>query len=391
MIVGETVQLSATVLPSNATEKTLSWASSKQSVATVSGSGLVTALAEGSSTITVSVGGKLATCQVTVEKKVISVTSVTLDKTELTLKEGEEANLVATVKPDDATDKTVTWKSSDTSIVSVTNEGKVSAVKEGTATITASSGDKTASCKVTVKPKDKVWVADRTEYVFMDKVVQSGPIAVSGWFWFQEGTKLSFSSDGTLTIVEPNGLLSTMIYSTTDKGYRIGEVEYILSSNGELIVPFEWAGGMEDMSKWRQEDIIPIGNFNGPLIFTNIRCARDLIASGSPQWNFSTYSFYELKKGTRITRIPCNLFGLTCSIERFDGSIAPPYGIWAPASYDYTKKQIYWWDHTWFKVDDNYYTGDDDLWYDERYYYVITLSSFDYAYEYKQAVLKPEK
>ncbi len=149
MIVGETVQLSATVLPSNATDKTLSWASSKQSVATVSGSGLVTALAEGSSTITVSVGGKSATCQVTVEKKVISVTSVTLDKTELTLKEGEEANLVATVKPEDASDKTITWSSSDDSVATV-ESGKVKALKEGTVTITASAGAVKAECMVTV-------------------------------------------------------------------------------------------------------------------------------------------------------------------------------------------------------------------------------------------------
>ena len=149
MIVGETVQLSATVLPSNATDKTLSWASSKQSVATVSGSGLVTALAEGSSTITVFVGGKSATCQVTVEKKVISVTSVTLDKTELTLKEGEEANLVATVKPEDASDKTITWSSSDDSVATV-ESGKVKALKEGTVTITASAGAVKAECMVTV-------------------------------------------------------------------------------------------------------------------------------------------------------------------------------------------------------------------------------------------------
>ncbi len=152
MVIGETVQLSATVLPSNATEKTLSWASSKQSVATVSNNGLVTAMAEGTSTITVSAGDKSASCSVTVEKKVIPVTSVSLNKTELTLVEGGEETLVATVKPDDATDKTVTWKSSDEAVVTV-KDGKVTAKKEGTATVTASAGDKSASCAVTVEKK----------------------------------------------------------------------------------------------------------------------------------------------------------------------------------------------------------------------------------------------
>ncbi len=150
MIVGESVQLSATVLPSNASDKTLTWASSKQSVATVSSNGMVTALSEGSSTITVTAGDKSASCKVTVEKKVIPVTSISLSKTELSLIEGDEETLAATVKPDDATDKTVKWESSDRSIASVNNEGKVSAIKEGTASITASSGNQSASCKVTV-------------------------------------------------------------------------------------------------------------------------------------------------------------------------------------------------------------------------------------------------
>lgn len=153
MVVGETVQLSANVLPSNATDKTLTWASSKQSVATVSSDGLVTAIAEGSSTITVTAGDKSASCKVTVEKKVVPVSSVSLNLTELSLVEGEESTLVATVKPNDADDKTVTWKSSDATIVSVNSEGKVSALKAGTATITASAGDKSASCKVTVEKK----------------------------------------------------------------------------------------------------------------------------------------------------------------------------------------------------------------------------------------------
>ena len=153
MVVGETVQLSANVLPSNATDKTLTWASSKQSVATVSRDGLVTAIAEGSSTITVTAGDKSASCKVTVEKKVVPVSSVSLNMTELSLEEGEESSLVATVKPNDADDKTVTWKSSDATIVSVNSEGKVSALKAGTATITASAGDKSASCKVTVEKK----------------------------------------------------------------------------------------------------------------------------------------------------------------------------------------------------------------------------------------------
>ena len=151
MIIGETVQLTATVQPSNASQKTITWASSKASVATVE-SGRVTAIAEGTATITATAGGKSATCSVTVSKGVIAVTSVELNKTSLELVEGESETLTATVKPDDATDKTVTWNTSDASIATVEN-GKVTAVKEGEATITAKAGEKEAPCKVAVSKK----------------------------------------------------------------------------------------------------------------------------------------------------------------------------------------------------------------------------------------------
>ena len=152
MIVGETVQLTATILPSDADEKNVVWSSSKQSVATISNSGLVTAVAEGSSTITASAGGKSGTCLITVSKKIIDVTSIELNKTTLSMVEGDSETLSATIRPADATDQTVTWSSSETGIATV-EEGKVSAVSEGTATITAKAGGKTASCSVVVSKK----------------------------------------------------------------------------------------------------------------------------------------------------------------------------------------------------------------------------------------------
>lgn len=150
MIIGETVQLTASVQPSNATDKSIVWASSKQSVATVSSSGVVTAIAEGTSTVTASAGGKSATCTITVSKKVVEVSSIELDRTELSLEEEQSVTLIATVKPDDATDKTVLWTSSDTAIATVDDSGKVTGIKEGTATIRAKAGDKQATCAVTV-------------------------------------------------------------------------------------------------------------------------------------------------------------------------------------------------------------------------------------------------
>ena len=150
MLIGETVQLTATILPSNASDKSVTWTSSKQSVAAISNNGLITAIAEGQSTITASSGGKSATCLVTVSKGVVAVTSVSLNRTELVLIKGQSETLIATVKPDDATDKTVIWSISNTAIATIDSNGKVTAVAGGDATITAKAGNQLATCSLTV-------------------------------------------------------------------------------------------------------------------------------------------------------------------------------------------------------------------------------------------------
>lgn len=149
--VGGTVNLTATVSPSNATDKTVSWSTSDAGVATVS-NGLVTAVGEGSATITATAGGKNATCSVQVSRKTVAVTGVTLNKTDLSLVEGDTFQLEATVSPADATDKTVTWSTSNAGVATISN-GLVTAVGEGSATITATAGGKSATCSVQVSPK----------------------------------------------------------------------------------------------------------------------------------------------------------------------------------------------------------------------------------------------
>lgn len=149
LLIGEAVQLSASVSPADATQKTISWTSSNSSVATVSGTGMVSAIAEGQSTITASAGGKTAICSITVKKKTVEVTAVELNKSEIALTVGGSETLTATVKPDDATDKSVTWATSDATIATVEN-GKVVAIEKGTATITARAGEKSATCTVIV-------------------------------------------------------------------------------------------------------------------------------------------------------------------------------------------------------------------------------------------------
>ncbi|MDE6337634.1 MAG: Ig-like domain-containing protein, partial [Muribaculaceae bacterium] len=159
---GESATLTATVEPGEATDKMLTWASSDEAVATVSAGGEVAAVKAGEATITVtSSNGKSATCKVTVEAKVIEVIGVTLNTTTLSLTEGERAALTATVEPDNATDKMLTWISSDETVATVSAEGEVTALATGTAviTVTASNG-MTAVCEVTVSHMSHVNARD---------------------------------------------------------------------------------------------------------------------------------------------------------------------------------------------------------------------------------------
>ncbi len=154
---GETETLTATVRPDNADNRKVTWSSDKTDVATVDGDGRVTAVKAGVATVTVTTedGGKTASCKVTVKAKAVNVTEVTLDRTELTLTEGETGTLTATVKPDNADNRKVTWISDKTDVATVDGAGKVTAVKAGEAvvTVTTEDGGKTATCKVTVKAK----------------------------------------------------------------------------------------------------------------------------------------------------------------------------------------------------------------------------------------------
>ena len=157
LFTGDTATLTATVEPSNATNKNVTWESSNKSVATVDANGLVTAVSAGTATITVTTedGTKTATCAVTVKAATVSVTGVTLSQTQASLYSNHTPStltLTATVAPDDATNKAVTWTSSNNAVATVDANGLITAVAPGTATITVTTvdGSFTATCTVTV-------------------------------------------------------------------------------------------------------------------------------------------------------------------------------------------------------------------------------------------------
>ena len=154
LTVGGSEALTASILPNNATDRGLNWNSDNTAVATVDAKGLVTAVSAGTATITVITadGGKKATCAVTVNNPYVAVTEVALNKTSLELELGKSEPLTATVFPDNATNKNVSWSSSDNAVAMVDEKGNVKTVAAGTATITVTTvdGKKTATCNVSV-------------------------------------------------------------------------------------------------------------------------------------------------------------------------------------------------------------------------------------------------
>jgi len=151
--VGSTETLTVSYTPADAnTGKAVNWTSNNTGVATVDANGTVTAVAVGTAVITATSTTDAsinASCTVTVD--VAHPTGVTLNKSSLNLQIGGNETLTATVVPANASDKSVTWSSSNTNVATVSN-GKVSGVAAGTATITVTTvdGNKTATCTVTV-------------------------------------------------------------------------------------------------------------------------------------------------------------------------------------------------------------------------------------------------
>lgn len=156
LVAGGSEQLIATIAPSNATNKDMTWTSEDATIATVSGNGTVTALAVGKTTITVTTsdGGKTATCEVTVAPSPVPVTGIMLNKDETTIFEDATEQLTATVVPPEATNQNVEWTSDDDDIASVSPEGLVTAHGAGFTVITATTDDGgyTATCEVTISP-----------------------------------------------------------------------------------------------------------------------------------------------------------------------------------------------------------------------------------------------
>ena len=148
--VGEVKAVNCTVLPEDASDKTVTWTSSNSSVATVNNVGVISAIGSGSCIITASSANISSSITVTVKKP---VEELVLNKSEVILKEGESFDLICTIVPNDASEKKVNWNSSDNSVATVNQSGKVTGIKPGNCTVKATCDGIKISANITVKQK----------------------------------------------------------------------------------------------------------------------------------------------------------------------------------------------------------------------------------------------
>ena len=223
---GQTYKLNATTNY----ETEITWQSTDPSIATVASDGTVTGIKEGKTEIIAKTSNGLeAKSIITVIKLNIEVKSIKLDKESISVLSESSTKLNATIEPSNATNKEITWQSTDPSIATVASDGTITTYKEGNVTVTASIGDKSASCKVyVVKPKkeqpednpiEKTLTINHSKYTLYEK----------GSFKL-EGTVTPVGND-PITYSSTNIVVATVASDGTVTGLKEGTAEIIVKSN----------------------------------------------------------------------------------------------------------------------------------------------------------------
>lgn len=248
MVAGDSRALSATVLPESATNKTVFWECSNETVVVVD-NGTVTALSEGSAIVKAITedGGKTSECTVNVVSAPIPVDSVSLDNQECSIGIGETVLLVATVYPEDATDQELTWSSENETVASIDNTGLVTGKSKGTTVITVATkdGGKEATCTVTV-------TGVSVEGIRLDKTSASIKVGETlklnveiipedadnkNMSWASSDEAVATVEDGVVTAMSEGTSLITV---TTEDGEKMAACEITVVTHNVYVAGFEF-------------------------------------------------------------------------------------------------------------------------------------------------------
>lgn len=272
LTVGENFLINATILPNDATFKTVIWSSSDESVVTVN-EGYITAVSEGVATVTAKTLNNLCTtCIVTVSKGE-EVTEIYFDNENVTCEIGEEIQLLPKILPIDAYDKTLTWSTSDVNVV-VVEDGLITAIASGTATITATTTNGlSAECFVTVQFKNidiesialnfTTYSCKVGESFVLSETILPSNATNTKVFWESSDNSVAIVSNGTVVGV---GLGIATISVTTENGKSATCLVTVLNSNDET----EEGDKTEDNDDDTTSDVILVERIELP--FTEKEC-----------------------------------------------------------------------------------------------------------------------
>lgn len=237
LVVGDKKIITPSITPSRASNKGIFFESSNPEVSTVKGIGAeieITAIAVGETVITVKTedGNKTTTCNVTVTPLVISVSKITLDKSELMINVGENETIVGNISPENATNKNIIWGSDNESVATVDNNGLITAIGTGKATITATTedGDKQSTCIVTVVDENRVAEVKLDVDEFQILVNDTRQIIATVLPESATNKNIIWSSDNeNVAIVDKGGLVTAksigeaIITATSEEGGKTAE------------------------------------------------------------------------------------------------------------------------------------------------------------------------
>ena len=339
---GEQVELKATLTPENGTSSYKTWASSDAKIATVDVWGRVLGVNPGEATITVTTasGKHTATCKVTVKE--IPATGVTLNKTETSVYIGENETLTVTVTPGNTSDKTITWTSSKPEIATVGEDGKVTGVELGTATITATTKNGiSASCEVTVKLRTPtepeqvtLWKADNAGYrgLFGAASDNGKTAGIGNWLSYNDGVAywtenttgaprkatLTLSTGSTITVnqVEAKDLAGN--YTFYNYSFKSSGVSNTVVASGtrrhETAVEFKVVENPKNLNG-HVHNLDIVGLY---LDFT-VPASLEIVNDAPVIYTYMSLDYQKVSNGTEVACIP----ELTNSTTYGTGYFAP--------------------------------------------------------------------
>lgn len=241
--VGQGFQLKAAYKPKKVKllDSDVKWSSSNKSIVSVNSKGYVRAHKKGTAYITAKVGKKIVKCKVTVKPEIVNVQKITLSDMSLKMTVGDRKQLSVKITPQNATNKTVFWSSSDDSIVSVNNNGNINAQSEGTAYITAKVDGIIAECKVVVQPiyitdflvDDEIEVRIGEEKIIEVTVLPANATEIFTPTFDSQNTQIAMvSKEGKIIPVSDGETIITVKFKAIEKQIKVT----ILKSKQQLLL-----------------------------------------------------------------------------------------------------------------------------------------------------------